>query len=118
MKIDSHSGVGRYPVFVPTYAGMTSWIPDRVRNDMRHFHASLCLNRPMAVSGQLFCAEDLMPFGLLVMLYQATAARDQRVRRCMHDMPFSLLPHYLLDLAYLFLNFPGFVFIGTFSLQL
>ncbi len=45
MKIDSHSGVGRYPVLVPAYAGMTSWVPDRVRNDMRHFHVSLCLNK-------------------------------------------------------------------------
>ena len=35
MKIDSHRGVGRYPV-------LGTWIPDRVRNDMRHFHLSFC----------------------------------------------------------------------------
>jgi len=42
MKIDGHSGVGHYPVLVPAFTGMTTWIPDRVGNDMRHFHASLC----------------------------------------------------------------------------
>jgi len=53
MKIDSHSGVGRYPVLAPAYAGMTTWIPDRVRNDRRHFHASLCPFQGMTVSGKL-----------------------------------------------------------------
>ena len=30
MEIDSHTGVGRWPVFVPDFAGMTTWMPDRV----------------------------------------------------------------------------------------
>ena len=35
-----------------------------------------------------------------------------------HDTPLSLLPHNLLDLADLFLNFAGYLFIDTFSFQL
>lgn len=34
MKIDRHTGVGRYPC---------AWIPDLARNDRRYFHPSLCL---------------------------------------------------------------------------
>jgi len=25
MKVDGHSGVGRYPALVPAFAGMTTW---------------------------------------------------------------------------------------------
>jgi len=35
MKIHRHTGVGRYPVIY-------TWIPDQVRNDVQHFHVSLC----------------------------------------------------------------------------
>jgi len=35
-----------------------------------------------------------------------------------HDMPFSLLPQNLLDLTDLFLNYAGYLFIGTFNFQL
>jgi hypothetical protein len=35
-----------------------------------------------------------------------------------NDTPFSLLPQNLLDLTDLFLNFAGYLFIGTFSFQL
>jgi len=35
MKIHRHTGAGRYPVFF-------TLIPDRVWNELRHFHASLC----------------------------------------------------------------------------
>ncbi len=35
----------------------------------------------------------------------------------MHDTPLSLLPHNLLDLTDLFLNFAGYLFSGTFSFQ-
>ena len=45
MKIDCHGGVGRYPVLVPAFPGMTTRIPNRIRNDMGHFYASLCPNR-------------------------------------------------------------------------
>ena len=45
MKIDCHGGVGRYPVLVPAFPGITTRIPDRIRNDMGHFYASLCPNR-------------------------------------------------------------------------
>jgi len=41
IKVHRHTGVGRYPVFFPAWAGMTAWITDQVRNDMRYFHASL-----------------------------------------------------------------------------
>ena len=42
MKIGCHNGVGRYPV-------LDTWIPDRVRNDVRHFHAVLCPIQGMTV---------------------------------------------------------------------
>ena len=35
----------------------------------------------------------------------------------MHDAPLSLLPHSLLDLTDLFLDFAGYLFIGPFSSQ-
>jgi len=49
IKMNSHSGVAcpgfcsgsRYTVRAPAFAGMTTWIPHRVGNDMPHFHALL-----------------------------------------------------------------------------
>ncbi len=64
MKMDSHSGLRRYPVLVPAFAGMTTWIPDRVRNDMRHFHASLCPTRAWRLEvremDQVFLKNDVI----------------------------------------------------------
>jgi len=42
MKIHRHAGVGRYPVIY-------TWIPDQVRNDVQHFHVSLCPKRAWAL---------------------------------------------------------------------
>jgi len=55
--LDTHSGEAcpeprsgsRYSVLVPAFDAMTTWIPDRLRNDMRHFHASLRPFQGMAV---------------------------------------------------------------------
>jgi hypothetical protein len=62
---------------------------------------------------ELFYSEDLMPFGVLVAVYHATAAGDTPL----HDTSLSLLPQNLLDLTDLFLNFASYFFIGTFSFQ-
>ena len=62
---------------------------------------------------ELFYSADLMPFGVLVAVYHATAAGDTPL----HDTSLSLLPQNLLDLTDLFLNFASYLFIGTFSFQ-
>jgi hypothetical protein len=41
-----------------------------------------------------------------------------RLLPSVHDTPLSLLPQTLLDLTDLFVNFAGYLFIGTFSFQL
>ena len=61
MKIDSHSGVVRYPALVPAFAGMTTGISDRGRNNMRHFHASLCPFQGVTVSGENSNSENASP---------------------------------------------------------
>lgn len=53
---------------------------------------------------------DLMPSGVL--------AGGPRTLQCMQDTPPSLLLKNLLDLADLFLNFAGHLFIGTLGFQL
>jgi len=66
---------------------------------------------------ELFDSEDLMPFGVLAVVYHATAAggtKDTPV----HDTPLSLLPPNLLDLTDLFLNFAGYLFTGVFGFLL
>jgi hypothetical protein len=55
-----------------------------------------------------------MPFGVLFVVYHATAAKGTPVQ----DTPLSLLPKKLLDLTDLFLNVSGYLFASTFGFQL
>jgi len=63
----------------------------------------------------LFFSEDIMPFGVLVVIYHKTVERAQG--NTLRHMPLSLLPENLLYLADLFLNLAGDPFNGAFSLQ-